>query len=178
MWNICLAKGKVAEAKVAKHLLNKGYEVEDVSENKLYQGKDTDFLATKNGVSYTIEVKGDDNYEQTGNVCVEEYQHLEKGTLGWRYYCEADFLWFVAGKKAYIVRREDMFEYIDDCMEYQNSLFSNDLDWNMATKPLPMDLSRVVRSTNIPDYEGRTGRIWLVNLENFKKYYHCQEVIL
>lgn len=98
--------GKSGEAVVADFLKNRGNIVKDVSDDKLYQKKDIDFIITNpEGEEITFEVKTDYKLHKSGNLFFESTYYKDWGdALGWYDYCEADYIAFydVIGNKLYI----------------------------------------------------------------------------
>jgi hypothetical protein len=50
-FNAAIAAGRKGEALAATYMIDLGYFIEDVSQNKEYQAKDIDFIATKKHLS-------------------------------------------------------------------------------------------------------------------------------
>lgn len=115
-WNKDLKAGKAGEQKVANTLINRGWQLEDVSDNKAYQKKDIDFIIYKNedDEHITIEVKSDTRIHSTGNFFIETIQNAEQNKVGWFYYCKADYLFYLDTVKQviYSFKLEDLKEYI------------------------------------------------------------------
>lgn len=87
------AVGKIAEAAVKEHLINRGHTINDVSEDQQYQKIDTDFIVYKDNQVTTLEVKVDNSYKKTGNIFIEDYAVREgKVYDGWLHYCEANYI--------------------------------------------------------------------------------------
>ena len=111
-----LAKGKVGEGLVCQYLQNKGWEVEDTTENPAYFKKDIDFLVKKDNLNMAIEVKTEAKMNQTGNMYIEDKLVYEDGREadGWWHYCEADYMWHVnpATQTAFVYRADEMKKYI------------------------------------------------------------------
>lgn len=176
-WLQCLNKGKKGEERVKTYLERTGWNVEDVSLVEEFQGKDTDFLVSLNSRKTTIEVKTDANINNTGNVCLEEIQSLEKNTPGWIAYCEAEYIWFVCDNIARIAKREDLMEYYNKCRDYKEKTFRNvQFDFGNPPQIVSFDKDFILTSKQVIDHENRTSKIWLISWETFKKYYPVQEV--
>lgn len=107
-----LAIGKRAEERVKETLLQKGHNIEDVSNDKYYQSKDIDFILSKGNIYTTLEIKNDIRSNETGNVFIETYNrnNQSRNAEGWFCYCEASFICFVQEKYniAHIVSREEL----------------------------------------------------------------------
>ena len=110
-WFKDLSAGKAGENKAAQLLEQRGWNVEDVSQNKEYQQKDIDFIVAKDGIETTIEVKTDAQMARTGNFFIEIEQGNKKG---WYYYCEAEFLFYLDSQNRifHIFKFEDLREYM------------------------------------------------------------------
>lgn len=110
-WFKDLSAGKAGESAAALLLEQRGWSVEDVSQNKEYQQKDIDFIVAKDGIETTIEVKTDAQMAHTGNFFIEREQGNKKG---WYYYCEAEFLFYLDSQNRifHIFKFEDLREYI------------------------------------------------------------------
>ena len=86
--------GKQGEQLFQQKLQNKGYTVEDVSNNPNYWNKDIDFIVTSptTGAVKTFEVKWDSRINKSGNLYLELVNMYSKGTKGWFDFCQADYL--------------------------------------------------------------------------------------
>lgn len=72
--------GKVAEQATAKYLLSKGYLIQDMTGDYIYQGIDIDFIVTSpTNKELTLEIKGDQRMHSTGNICLETVSGNRKG---------------------------------------------------------------------------------------------------
>lgn len=72
----------------------RGYEVEDVSNNPDYWSKDIDFIITSptTGLTKTFEVKWDSKISKTGNLYLELVNKNSAGLRGWWEFSKADYL--------------------------------------------------------------------------------------
>lgn len=86
--------GKQGEALFAQIMTERGYKVEDVSNNSDYWYKDIDFIITSPTTQQvkSFEVKWDSRINQTGNMYLELTNVHSKGGRGWWQFCEADML--------------------------------------------------------------------------------------
>ena len=86
--------GKLGEQLFQQKMQNKGYTVEDVSNNPDYWYKDIDFIITSptTGAVKSFEVKFDSRINKTGNLYLELINIHSKGTKGWFDFCQADYL--------------------------------------------------------------------------------------
>ena len=86
--------GRQGELLFQQRMEAKGYQVEDVSANEQYFGKDIDFLITSptTGQVKTFEVKWDTRINKTGNLYLEFINKNSEGALGWWTFCKADYL--------------------------------------------------------------------------------------
>lgn len=106
--------GKEAEYQVQKHYLDRGFEVEDTSENPKFQSKDIDMIITDKDkdkdYSFSVEVKRDSNINITGNFFIEIYTNVETEKVGWFTKCEADFLYYINSKSnvAYVFKPDEL----------------------------------------------------------------------
>ena len=105
-------EGKQAEQLVKDFLTNKGYAVQDVSEDCDNYQNDVDFIVQKDGRTNKIEVKLDTRLAQTQNIAFEDAFYLKDKELGrtevkpgYYHYSQCDFLIFVSpdDNKLYIV---------------------------------------------------------------------------
>lgn len=105
-------EGKQAEQLVKEFLLNRGYTVQDVSEEQDNYQNDVDFIVQKDGRTSRIEVKLDTRLAETQNIAFEDVFYLkdkETGQTetreGYYHYSQCDFLIFVspADKNLYMV---------------------------------------------------------------------------
>lgn len=105
-------EGKQAERLVKDFLLNRGYTVQDVSEEQENYQDDVDFIVQKDGRTSKIEVKLDTRLAETQNIAFEDVFYLkDKETgqtetrAGYYHYSQCDFLIFVspADNSLYIV---------------------------------------------------------------------------
>lgn len=86
--------GRQGELLFQQRMEAKGYQVEDVSANEQYFGKDIDFLITSatTGQQKTFEVKWDTRINRTGNLYLEFVNKNSDQCLGWWEFCKADYL--------------------------------------------------------------------------------------
>ena len=86
--------GKQGEQLFQQKMQNKGYTVEDVSNNPDYWYKDIDFIATSptTGAVKSFEVKWDSRINKSGNLYLELTNIHSKGGNGWFDFCQADYL--------------------------------------------------------------------------------------
>ena len=86
--------GKQGEKLFQQIMQNKGYLVEDVSNNPLYWNKDIDFVITSptTGVTKTFEVKFDSRLNKTGNLYLELVNINSQNGDGWYKFCQADYI--------------------------------------------------------------------------------------
>lgn len=96
-------EGKQAEQLVKDFLTNKGYAVQDISEDCDNYQNDVDFIVQKDGRTNKIEVKLDTRLAQTQNIAFEDAFFLkdkESGRTeikpGYYHYSQCDFLIFVS----------------------------------------------------------------------------------
>lgn len=90
-----LREGQKGERTVTRYLRSKGYEVVKAA-TMVEQKRGIDLRATRDGKTYTVEVKRDTWTAKTGNVAVEYWSDADKRRPGWARYCEADFLFYIA----------------------------------------------------------------------------------
>ena len=105
-------EGKQAEQLVKDYLTDRGYTVQDVSEEQDNYQNDIDFIVQKDGRTSKIEVKLDTRLAKTQNIAFEDVFYLkdkETGQTetreGYYHYSQCDFLIFVspANKNLYMV---------------------------------------------------------------------------
>ena len=105
-------EGKQAEQIVKDYLTDRGYTVQDVSEEQDNYQNDIDFIVQKDGRTSKIEVKLDTRLAKTQNIAFEDVFYLkdkETGQTetreGYYHYSQCDFLIFVspADKNLYMV---------------------------------------------------------------------------
>lgn len=101
-------KGKKGEALFRQIMQNKGYIVDDVSNDSSFWDKDIDFIVKSpyTGDVKSFEVKYDYCINRTGNLYLELTSIYSKGGKGWFQFCEADVL-------AYGDAQTDTFYMID-----------------------------------------------------------------
>lgn len=87
-------KGKKGEQLFQQIMQQKGYEVQDVSDNPDYWNQDIDFVITSptTGLTKTFEVKYDYRLNKTGNLYLETMNVNSKGSKGWFSFCKADYV--------------------------------------------------------------------------------------
>lgn len=88
--------GKLGEQIFSRRMAEKGYMVEDVSNNPTFWPKDIDFMITSpfTGAVKGFEVKWDSKIHTTGNLYLETESVYSKqwNYDGWWQHCEADYL--------------------------------------------------------------------------------------
>ena len=96
-------EGKQAEQLVKDYLTDRGYTVQDVSEEQDNYQNDVDFIVQKDGRTSKIEVKLDTRLAETQNIAFEDAFYLndkETGQTetreGYYHYSQCDFLIFVS----------------------------------------------------------------------------------
>lgn len=96
-------EGKQAEQIVKDYLTDRGYTVQDVSEERDNYQNDVDFIVKKDGHISKIEVKLDKRLSETQNIAFEDAFYLkdkETGQTetreGYYHYSQSDFLIFVS----------------------------------------------------------------------------------
>ena len=96
-------EGKQAEQLVKDYLTDRGYTVQDVSEEQDNYQNDIDFIVQKDGRTSKIEVKLDTRLAETQNIAFEDAFYLndkETGQTetreGYYHYSQCDFLIFVS----------------------------------------------------------------------------------
>ena len=104
--------GKQGEQLFAQIMQQKGYIVEDVTNNPEYWYRDIDFIVTSStsGEIKTFEVKWDTKINTTGNLFLEYESLYSKGGKGWFEFCEADYLAYgdAVTKVFYIIDMEQL----------------------------------------------------------------------
>ena len=112
--------GKQGERIFSSIMLNKGYTVEDVSNNPAYWDKDIDFLITSpfTGAVKGFEVKYDSRINTTGNLYLETESINSKqwNYEGWWQHCQADYLAYgdAKTKTFYMIPMEELRERVDE----------------------------------------------------------------
>lgn len=92
IFNESLEEGRRGEVAVKKLLEDRGWLVYDVSADLEYQLRDIDLVAEKEDGIRTIEVKTDNLFNTTGNICFELISNISTGRKGWYHMCDADLL--------------------------------------------------------------------------------------
>lgn len=106
--------GKQGEEVIKRYLLNHSNsikclpnitKIDDVSDNKLYQVQDIDFLVICNKGNVSVEVKTDLVAERTGNIFFETESVVENGTKGCLLVSKAEILvyYIPASHTAYFI---------------------------------------------------------------------------
>ena len=107
-----LGRGKIGE-QIFQFLLKKmGYEVQDLSNDRMYQKQGVDFRITNETKDLLIDVKTDYVMYRTGNIFLE----LEDGPrLGWAKKTKADLIFYIDHKNqiVYLLKWEDCLNIID-----------------------------------------------------------------
>ena len=106
--------GKQGEQLFAQIMQDKGYTVEDVSNNPDYWYKDIDFFITSptSGSRKSFEVKFDTRMNRTGNLYLEFSNRHSKDCKGWFEFCQADYLAYgnATAKKFFVIPMEALRE--------------------------------------------------------------------
>lgn len=90
-----LNEGKIIESIVKKNLEKRGFEVIDLSDKKIYQKIDVDFMIKRGNSKMLIEVKADYEMNKTGNIFLEDGMERKTGFYpGWLRKSKADLLWY------------------------------------------------------------------------------------
>ena len=90
----CVARGRTSEALVASFLLEKGWRIEDVTQDKTYQSLEIDLIAHKDGCRRSLEVKQENKVGSTGNLLLEIITNTKTGGEGWFSKCQADYIFW------------------------------------------------------------------------------------
>lgn len=113
-----LEQGKHYEKLHHTYFSNRGYIIDDKSDDIVFQQKDVDFQIEIPAVhTLTVEVKADDRIHKTGNVFVE-IKHIRPSigeTRGWLTKCEADILCYYDTKtnKGYMINWKTLKPTLD-----------------------------------------------------------------
>lgn len=115
-----LAVGARGELLVYCTLKNRGFSVNDVTKDKFFQQRDTDFEVFKgegeNCAYTTLEVKNQPEAYFTGNVFLEDMNRMnvKRNGKGWLHYCQAEHICFVQEQIncAHIVSMKELKEKI------------------------------------------------------------------
>lgn len=91
-FNELLEEGRRGEVAVKKLLEDRGWLVYDVSNEPAYQERDIDLVIESDDYIRTIEVKTDNRFNTTGNICFEMISNIATGRKGWYHTCDADLL--------------------------------------------------------------------------------------
>lgn len=83
--------GSDAEAIVSEWMIQKGWVLNDVRKDKVYQAKDIDYLVLHNKYSTSVDVKSDKRFD-TGNYFIETFSNVEKNIIGWGYGSQAEYI--------------------------------------------------------------------------------------
>ena len=104
-----------AELKFAETMTQRGYDVQDVSQNNEYFDSDIDFIITSfaTGLVKTFEVKCDAKMNETGNLFLETWSRYGNGK-GWWNCCQADYLVYcdAIAEKFYVFNMEQLRERV------------------------------------------------------------------
>ena len=89
-----MPNGKQGELLFKQIMQDKGYIVEDTTNNSDYWSKDIDFIVTSTatGAVKTFEVKYDNRLNSTGNLFIETINPRSEGCCGWFEFIQADYL--------------------------------------------------------------------------------------
>ena len=89
-----MTNGKQGEQLFQQIMQQRGYHVEDVSNNPTYWSKDIDFIITSpySGSTKTFEVKYDSKLNKTGNLYLELLNANSQNGDGWFEFCQADYV--------------------------------------------------------------------------------------
>lgn len=112
-----MTAGKRGEMAFRQYMIEKGYDVVDVSNSSDYWYKDIDFIITSptSGLTKTFECKWDSRINQTNNLFIEIANPRSKGGQGWFSFCEADFIAYGNATRRifYMIKKKDL----DDVMK-------------------------------------------------------------
>lgn len=111
-----MSNGKQGEMLFSQQMTERGYKVQDVSNNPDYWHKDIDFIITSpttNKVK-TFEVKWDSRINKTGNLYLELTNVHSKGGLGWFKFCQADYVAYgdAQAKVFYVIPLAELREHL------------------------------------------------------------------
>lgn len=109
--------GKIGERKFHQIMLDKGYQVQDVSKNPEYYYK-CDFIVTSptTGITKTFEVKWDEQIWYYGNLFLEIWNDKSQmNQLGWYEYCTADYVAYGDAKndRIYIIDMQRLKQRVE-----------------------------------------------------------------
>lgn len=115
-----MANGKQGEALFSQRMRGCAYQVQDVSDNPNYWGKDIDFIITSatSGLTKSFEVKWDSRINSTGNLYLEltNVHSKQWNGEGWYKHCEADYLAYGDERASvfYIIPFSDLKERVKE----------------------------------------------------------------
>lgn len=97
-------------------LEGQGWDVQDVSGNSEFWGKDIDLVCHRGGKTVTIEVKWDSRIAETGNLFIETITDIDNQKQGWFTFCQADYIYYGDSRNRlfYVFRTQDMKDFIAD----------------------------------------------------------------
>ena len=87
----------------------------DVTRDRAYQEIDIDFIAERDGMTHTIQVKYDTQIHKYHSIFAELFSDVEKGKKGWVKVTEADFIFYVdpVKKMCYAFSPDDLRHYLE-----------------------------------------------------------------
>lgn len=159
-FNKDLKRGKIGEDFVKEVFAARGWYIVDVSNNKEYQNKDIDFLATKEGECRKCEVKSDTWIHSSHNVLLE-LENETRRTKGWFRFTEADALVVhaAATDDIYSFKISELREYVElygsGCRKVRNNDYLSNGEYNTYVSLL----------VNIYDYSDKGYSVQVIRKE-------------
>lgn len=89
-----MSSGRQGELLFQQRMEQRGYIVQDVTDNEDFWSRDIDFIVTSpyTGETKSFEVKWDSKVNRTNNLYLELASAHSPGGVGWYQFCKADYL--------------------------------------------------------------------------------------
>lgn len=164
VWNENQKTGKYGEKLFKGFAIQKGFAVEDKTEDESYFELEIDYILRKCNYEVSCEVKSCNRIWETGNFIVEKMEDIEKNKLGWYYKSKSEMYIHVDVHNEII--RLFQFKHLREFVEQMIFENENGLDINTC------ELKYYIQSERSSDHSNRIIKRynWIINMDKFIKW--------
>jgi len=161
VWNENQKTGTYGERLFKKFAVQKGFTVEDKTEDELYFDIDIDYILKKCNYEVSCEVKSCNRICETGNFIVEKMEDIDNNKLGWYYKSKAELFVHVDVRNEIIriFKFKNLREFVD------LMLLEDENKYEITT----CRQRHFIQSDRSSDYSNRmiNRYNWIINMDKF-----------